>query len=100
MWMFVMQHITLSIRKRATYYGIGMCTTRIVKAILNDENCVLPVSAYLNGQYGIKDIFTGVPAIINRNGVREVYNLNITKEERDQLHKSVDILRETLQTVL
>ena len=87
-------------RKRATYYGIGMCTTRIVKAILNDENCVLPVSAYLNGQYGIKDIFTGVPAIINRNGVREVYNLNITKEERDQLHKSVDILRETLQTVL
>ncbi|MTM43111.1 L-lactate dehydrogenase, partial [Turicibacter sanguinis] len=37
---------------------------------------------------------------INRNGVLEVYNLNITKEERDQLHKSVDILRETLQTVL
>ena len=36
-------------RKRATYYGIGMCTTRIVRAILNDENSVLPVSVYLDG---------------------------------------------------
>lgn len=86
-------------RKRATYYGIGMCTTRIVKAILNDENCILPVSAYLNGQYGIKDIFTGVPAIINRNGVREVFNLNIAGTERDKLQHSVDILRQTLDTV-
>ncbi len=86
-------------RKRATYYGIGMCTTRIVRAILNDENCVLPVSAYLNGQYGIKDIFTGVPAIVNRNGIREVFDLNITGKERDQLQHSVAILRETLDTV-
>ena len=86
-------------RKRATYYGIGMCTTRIVKAILNDEICILPVSAYLNGQYGIKDIFTGVPAIINRNGVREVFDLNIAGTERDKLQHSVDILRQTLDTV-
>ena len=76
-----------------------MCTTRIVKAILNDENCILPVSAYLNGQYGIKDIFTGVPAIINRNGVREVFDLNIAGTERDKLQHSVDILRQTLDTV-
>ena len=86
-------------RKRATYYGIGMCTTRIVKAILNDENCILPVSAYLNGQYGIKDIFTGVPAIINRNGVREVFDLNIAGTELDKLQHSVDMLRQTLDTV-
>lgn len=86
-------------RKRATYYGIGMCITRIVRAILNDENCILPVSAYLNGQYGIKDIFTGVPAIINRNGVREVFDLNIAGTERDKLQHSVDILRQTLDTV-
>lgn len=86
-------------RKKATYYGIGMCTTRIVKAILNDENCILPISAYLNGQYGIRDIFTGIPAIINRNGVREIFDLKITKQEREQLQHSVSILRETLDTV-
>ena len=86
-------------RKRATYYGIGMCTMRIVKAILNDENCILPVSAYLEGQYGLHDIFTGVPAIINRDGVREVFDLNITEDELKQLTKSVSILKETLDTV-
>ena len=86
-------------RKRATYYGIGMCTTRIVRAILNDENSVLPVSVYLDGQYGLHDIFTGMPAIINRNGIREVFDLNISKEEQEQLTKSVSILKETLDTV-
>ena len=86
-------------RKRATYYGIGMCITRIVKAILNDENSVLPVSAYLDGEYGLHDIFTGVPAIVNRNGIREVFNLNIGPEELEQLTKSVSILKETLDTV-
>lgn len=76
-----------------------MCITRIVKAILNDENSVLPVSAYLDGEYGLHDIFTGVPAIVNRNGIREVFNLNISPEELEQLTKSVSILKETLDTV-
>ena len=46
-------------RKQATYYGIGMSTARIVKAILNNEQAILPVSAYLDGQYGQQDVFTG-----------------------------------------
>lgn len=86
-------------RKRATYYGIGMALTRIVKAILSDENSSLSVSVYLNGQYGQHDVFVGVPAIINRNGVREVFELNITGSERDKLAKSVSVLKETLDTV-
>ncbi len=86
-------------RKKATYYGIGMALTRIVKAILSDENSSLSVSVYLNGQYGQHDVFVGVPAIINRNGVREVFELNITGSERDKLTKSVNVLKETLNTV-
>ena len=86
-------------RKKATYYGIGMALTRIVKAILSDENSCLSVSAYLNGQYGQNDVFVGVPAIINRNGVREVFELNITEEEKEKLTKSVNVLKETLATV-
>ena len=86
-------------RKRATYYGIGMALTRIVKAILSDENSCLSVSAYLNGQYGQNDVFVGVHAIINRNGVREVFELNITEEEKEKLTKSVNVLKETLATV-
>ena len=47
-------------RKGATYYGIGMSLLRVTKAILNNENSVLTVSAYLEGQYGEKDAYVGV----------------------------------------
>ncbi|HCC8394429.1 TPA: L-lactate dehydrogenase [Enterococcus faecium] len=87
-------------RKKATYYGIGMSTARIVKAILNNEQAVLPVSAYLTGEYDEKDIFTGVPSIVDENGVREVVELSINEEEKAMFSKSTSALREVLNTVL
>lgn len=86
-------------RKDATYYAIGMSLARIVKAILSDENSILSVSVYLNGQYGQTDIFAGVPAIINRNGVREILEMNLTGGEMDKLTHSVTVLKETLDKV-
>ena len=86
-------------RKKATYYGIGMSTARIVKAVLNNEQAVLPVSAYLSGQYGVKDIFTGVPSIVDEKGVREVIELSITSEEEQMFNQSVNELRNVLNTV-
>lgn len=86
-------------RKKATYYGIGMSTTRIVKAILNNEQAVLPVSAYLNGEYGEEDIFTGVPSIVDENGVREIIELSITPQEKAMFHQSVSELKAVLDTV-
>ena len=56
--------------KKATYYGIGMALTRITKAILGDEHSVLTVSAVLRGEYDQRDVFTGVPCILNQNGVQ------------------------------
>lgn len=64
-------------KKKATYYGIGLGLTKIVKTILNDTNEILTVSAYLNGEYGHKDIYIGVPAIINSNGARELLELEL-----------------------
>ncbi len=87
-------------RKKATYYGIGMSTARIVKAILNNEQAVLPVSAYLTAEYDEKDIFTGVPSIVDENGVREVVELSINEEEKAMFSKSTSALREVLNTVL
>lgn len=86
-------------RKKATYYGIGMSTTRIVKAILNNEQAVLPVSAYLNGEYDEEDIFTGVPSIVDENGVREIIDLSITPQEKAMFHQSVSELKAVLDTV-
>ncbi|MBR3628931.1 MAG: L-lactate dehydrogenase [Oscillospiraceae bacterium] len=80
--------------KRATYYGIGMAITRIVKAILGDENSVLTVSAKLCGEYGARDIFIGVPSIIGRNGVKEILELTLTEEEKQKFSASGAVLRE------
>ena len=78
--------------KRATYYGIGMAITRIVKAILGDENSVLTVSAKLCGEYESKNVFIGVPCIIGRNGVKEIVELSLTDEEKEKFQKSKTIL--------
>ena len=86
-------------RKKATYYGIGMSTARIVKAILNNEQAVLPVSAYLEGQYGEEGIFTGVPSVVNQTGVREIIELNIDAYERKAFKNSVKQLREVIQSL-
>ena len=86
--------------KNATYYGIGMAITRIVKAILGDENSVLTVSAKLCGEYGCKNVFAGVPCIIGRNGVKEVIELSLTDEELDSFRNSVDILDKSFEGVI
>jgi L-lactate dehydrogenase len=87
-------------RKGATYYGIGMSLVRITKAILNNENCILTVSSYLDGQYGQKDVFIGVPAVINRGGIREVIEIDLNEKEKQQFEHSVTVLKETMKPVI
>lgn len=81
-------------KKKATYYGIGMGLTKIIKAILNDEHEILTVSTYLDGEYGQKDIYIGVPAIVNSNGIQEILNLNLSKEENARFKNSCNVLNE------
>ncbi|XJZ27773.1 L-lactate dehydrogenase [Bacillota bacterium Lsc_1132] len=87
-------------RKGATFYGIGMSLVRITKAILNNENSILTVSAYLDGQYGHKDVYIGVPAIINRDGIRQVIEIDLNEKEKEQFDRSVAVLKETMQPVI
>ena len=87
-------------KKRATYYGIGLALNRIVKAILNGENAILTVSAYLDGEYKENDIYIGVPAIINRNGIKEVMELNLNEEDQAKLDKSCNIIKQIIQNDL
>ena len=82
-------------KKKATYYGIGMSLNRLVKAVLDDENSILTVSTYLkDGQYGQDDIYIGVPAIINSNGIRELVDLELNEEEQAKLDNSCKIIKE------
>lgn len=80
-------------KKKATYYGIGMALNRLVRAIIDNENSILTVSTYLDNQYGQEDIYIGVPAIINRNGVREIIELNLNNYEQEKLNNSCNLIR-------
>ena len=81
-------------KKKATYYGIGMSLSKIVKTILNNGKEILTVSTKLEGEYGHDGIFIGVPAIINSNGVQELLNLPLTKDEQAKFDHSCDVLLE------
>lgn len=101
-----LEHISTEVRdaaqkiieaKKATYYGIGMAMTRIARAILSNESSVLTVSARLRGEYGQKDVFVGVPCIINRQGVERVLELDLNEEERGKMARSCEILHENYE---
>ena len=81
-------------KKKATYYGIGMALNRLVRAILDDENSILTVSTYLENKYNQNDVYIGVPAIINKNGVRDLVELELTKEEQEKLNNSCELIRD------
>lgn len=81
-------------KKKATYYGIGMALNRLVRSIVKDENSILTVSTYLENQYGQNDIYIGVPAIINQNGVRELMELNLNNEEQAKLDASCKLIKQ------
>lgn len=86
-------------RKGATFYGIAMGLVRLTKAILQNENSVLTVSTYLDGEYGHRDLYIGVPAVVNRNGIREVIELDLSEEERNKFANSVAVLKKTMGPV-
>lgn len=78
--------------KNATYYGIGIAITRIIRAILNDEKTVLTVSSRLQGQYGREGVFVGTPCIVGRQGVERLIELDLTENELKSFNRSCDIL--------
>lgn len=82
-------------KKKATYYGIGMALSKLVKAVIDNENSILTISTYLkDGEYGQDDIYIGIPAIVNGDGVRELVNLELDDEEQQKLNNSCNIIKE------
>ena len=71
-----------------------MALNRLVRAILDNENSILTVSTYLKDEYNQSDIFIGVPAVINSQGVREVVKLDLSDEEQEKLDNSCKIIKD------
>lgn len=84
-------------RKGATYYAIAMGLLRLTRAVLRNEDSILTVSTLMQGEYGLEDVYIGVPAIVNRQGVREVVELALDDGEMLALHASAQVLRDVLE---
>ena len=87
-------------RKKATYYGIGMALVRITIAIFNNENRIMPISVLNDGEYDIaKDVYIGLPAVLNRDGVHHVVHFALSQGEKKKLEKSAELLRKNLSDI-
>ncbi len=84
-------------RKGATFYGIGTSLARITRAIFRDEKMVLPVGAWMDGQYGLNDIYIGTPAVIGANGVEAVVEATLSEEEAAKMAASAKTLKEVAE---
>ncbi len=84
-------------RKGATFYAPAICIFRMVKAVLEDTKEEIPTSVVLQGEYGIKDVALGVPAILGRDGVEEVVEYDLSEEEVELLRRSAGILKERIE---
>lgn len=85
--------MTVIIGKKSTEFGIGVALSDIVKAIIYDEKRIWPLSVHLNGEYGQENVAVGVPVVIGANGIEEIIEIDLTKEENDQFAHSCDVIR-------
>jgi L-lactate dehydrogenase len=81
-------------KKGATYYAIALSVKRIIECITGNENSILTVSSYLDGQYGIKDICLSVPTIVNAKGIDTIIETPFSDKEIKALRYSADSLKE------
>lgn len=79
----------------SAWYAPGAAAAMVVESILNDQKKVIPSCVALNGEYGQKDIYIGAPAVIGRNGVEKVLEIELTAFEKEEFAKSADAVRKT-----
>ena len=86
-------------KKGATYYAVALAVRRIVECILRDENSILTVSSLINGPYGINDVCLSLPTIVNKDGISNVIEVPLDKNELKALKKSADAIKEVLNGI-
>ncbi len=83
----------------SAYYAPAASLTVMAEAILKDQRRVLPSIAYLEGEYGYKDIYLGVPTILGGNGIEDIIELDLTEEEKSALDKSAESVKNVLNVL-
>jgi len=80
----------------SAFYAPAASVAEMVEAVVRNTKRILPCSAYLRGEYGLDDVFVGVPAKLGKDGVEAVIELSLTKEEREALHGSAETVRKNI----
>ena len=88
------------LEKGSAFYAPGSAAAIMAEAILDDRKRVLPCSTYLSGEYGMDDIYIGVPVVLGRNGVERIIELELAEKELDSLQGSGSFYKEQLSEIL
>lgn len=80
----------------SAFYAPSIAITQMVEAILKDKHLIVPAAAYLNGEYGLKDLFFGVPVQLGRKGVEKIFEYELTDSERAAFNKSANGVKESI----
>ena len=84
----------------SAYYAPAVAVAQMVEAILKDKHLIIPASVYMQGEYGLKDIFFGAPVQLGRKGVEKIFEYQLDETERAALDKSADAVRQTTEAML
>ncbi|HEY5611159.1 MAG TPA: malate dehydrogenase [Thermoanaerobaculia bacterium] len=84
----------VNLLKTSAWYAPSSATCEMLEAILKDEKKILPCAAFLQGEYGFRDLFVGVPVKLGRNGVEQIIEIKLTEDEKAALQKSADAVKE------
>ena len=91
--------IVKHLKTGSAYYAPSAGAVQMAEAIVNDQRRILPCAAWLQGEYGMKDLFMGVPCKLGRNGLEKIIEVELTSDERAALEKSAEAVREPMAAV-
>jgi malate dehydrogenase len=80
----------------SAYYAPSAAAVQMVEAIAHDKKRILPCAVWLQGEYGIRDVFCGVPVKLGRRGLEQIVDIRLTAEESKALHASAEAVRSTM----
>jgi malate dehydrogenase len=79
----------------SAYYAPAVAVAQMVEAIIKDKHLIIPASAFMQGEYGLKDMFFGVPVQLGRKGIEKIVVYDLDEQERDSLNRSADAVKQT-----
>jgi len=91
--------IVKHLKTGSAYYAPSAGAVQMAEAIVNDQRRILPCAAWLQGEYGMKDLFLGVPCKLGKNGLEKVIEVQLTPDEKAALQKSADAVREPMAAI-